>query len=132
MTLFHGHHGLKARRRLYSDKEAGSIKGITEWRDITVPLLTLFSGLSLNFKISFQIWIWQVSAQPGNDWQIIRALGQILKEKMGSYISKVPMAGHLRSERLINKTTTHTGNMLGPRFEQGHTVAKYSSPKPVV
>lgn len=50
---------------LYSDKEEGFTKCITEWRDIIVPLLTLFSGPSLSFKMSFQIWNGQV--QSGNE-----------------------------------------------------------------
>lgn len=54
-------------------------------------------------------------SQAMNDWQAFRAAGADtgLKKKTGSYISKVLMVGHLRSERLINQTTSYTGNMPG-------------------
>lgn len=69
-----------------------STKGIMEWRD--VPSLP-----TLNFK----------TAHPDNDWQPIRATGQILAErrKIWSSISKVPTVAHLRKKKL-NQTTICT------------------------
>lgn len=85
-----------------------STKGIMEWRD--VPSLP-----TLNFK----------TAHPDNNWQPIRATGQILAERRKIWVLSAKFhSGSPQEKEAKSDHHLHMKNATNPRFKQGHTVAK--------